>query len=611
MPIPAGITSITVTGTFVDASGVPLAGYVLFTPSITAADPTDNAIVPMAPVRANLDTNGAISVALAATDDTTWAVPGWTYSVKVHLNTANVADRTYNIEVPAASAGGTLDLADAIEVDNPGVSTPFLLRTGGTMTGDLVLSGSGTDLTVGGNASVAGTATVTGRMTLTERLSMSGFLTPFGARDSRIPFRTNASFMQIFNSGHGWTFSGSATSTDDTTEYLRGSQSVKTITNGAGGSSFVRKTGLTSMDLTGKAIRLVFKVQDVAHLRTAQAIRLRIASDSSFVNGYVFDVYAPSGAANAQVQSNEWTVWTVSWSSVANPSGTYTLTNGVPSSKTGFTAFSVEMFDDSAGAITWWLDSIEVIPDETVTPFPTGVISLCFDDTWASPYTYAKPKMDSLGYRGTFYTIAENVGVSQYMTLAQLKTLHSLGHEIAGHAYTSANHNATNGFSSLTADTVDYDMVRMKLWLEQNGFTSDNFAYPKGHFEATTDGTYVSEIARRYFKTSRSIGGGAYETQRPAQPQRLRALTAINDGVALGGRTVASLTAAGAELDRIAASGGWSIWTFHEIITTTPTDSARISQTGFNTLMDAIAAKNIAVRPVGEVIDYYGFGGES
>lgn len=481
-----------------------------------------------------------------------------------------------------------------------------LQRTGGTMTGDLTLSGSGADLSVGG------TATVTGRLTASERLSMAGFLAPFGARRSTLPFRTEASFRQIFDSGHSWAGAGGSTTTDDTSTFYRGSQSVKVVTGGAGVQSFVRKTGLTSMDLTGKAIRIVFKILDTTHLRkSSPSIRLSAAADSSFVNNYNFDFYTDNGAANAHVQSNEWTVWTLPWSAVTSASGTYSLTNGVPSSRTGITALSFNMWDDSAAPITWWLDSIEVVPDTTVTPFPTGVVSITFDDTWSSPYTYAKPKMDALGYRGTWYSIVGNVGTSQYMTLNQLKTLRDLGHEVGGHSYLSVNHNATNGFASLTADDADYDMLRQKLWLEQNGFSSDSFAYPKGHFEATTDGTYVSEIAKRYFKTSRAISGGNYETQRPAQNQRLRSITGINDGSGLGGTTVTSLTAAGGVLDRIAGSGGWSILTFHQITTTTPTDSAECSQTGFNTLMDAINTRSIAVRPVAEVVDFYGFGGEA
>lgn len=460
-------------------------------------------------------------------------------------------------------------------------------------------------VTVGGAVAVGTTATVTGRLTTAERLAMAGFLAPFGARTKQPGFRTNASFLELFAAGHGWGGAGGSTSSDDTTVYYRGSQSRKVVTGGTGVQSFVSKSGLSAMDLTGKALRIVMKVEDVSRLRTSQAIQLRIASDSGFVNGFVFDLYSHNGATNSHMQSNQWHVFTVPWTVVSSATGTYSLTNGVPNSRTGFTTIRLSVFDNSAGAATYWVDSIEVIPDPLTTLFPTGVISLTFDDSWASPYTLGKPKMDSLGYRGTFYNIVQNVGTSQYMTLDQLKQLRDLGHEIGGHAYLSANHNAALGFASLTADEVDYDFVRQKLWLQQNGFTSENFAYPKGQFQSTTDGVLVAEIAKRYWQTSRTISGGSYETLHPGEPQKVRAISAINDGSGLGGRTVASLTAAGGELDRIAGSAGWGIWTFHEITAGVAASSAQVSQAGFNTLMDAIAGKGIAVRPVSEVLDYY------
>ncbi|MEV4350972.1 hypothetical protein AB0J83_41475 [Actinoplanes sp. NPDC049596] len=149
MAMPAGITPITVTGKYLAADGTPLSGYLVFTPSIKAADSADNAIVPPAPYKVTLDGSGAFSVALMATDDPQWNDPGWTYSVREVMQKQRddnngslytVSDSTYNIEVPAASAGGTLDLADAVVVDLPGTPSQYLSKAGGTMTGDITLA---------------------------------------------------------------------------------------------------------------------------------------------------------------------------------------------------------------------------------------------------------------------------------------------------------------------------------------------------------------------------------------------------------------------------------------------------------------------------------------
>jgi hypothetical protein len=155
MAIPAGITPITVTGKYLAPDGTALSGYLLFTPSIKAADSTDNAIVPVAPYKVTLDANGAFSVALMATDDPQWNDPGWTYEVQEVITTTQGVRKksTYNIEVPAASAGGTLDMADAVVVDLPGTPSQYLLKAGGTMTGNIITA-SGVNITMANNGQV-------------------------------------------------------------------------------------------------------------------------------------------------------------------------------------------------------------------------------------------------------------------------------------------------------------------------------------------------------------------------------------------------------------------------------------------------------------------------
>lgn len=146
MPIPAGITPITVTGTYLAADGTARAGTVSFVPSIPAADPTDKAILPLYPTTVTL-VNGMFSVILAATDDPQWAAPGWTYEVTEKI-TGAVA-RVYSIEVPAASAGGTLDLASAAPVAAVPSVAPYAIDTAvvhksgaETITGDKTFSGA-------------------------------------------------------------------------------------------------------------------------------------------------------------------------------------------------------------------------------------------------------------------------------------------------------------------------------------------------------------------------------------------------------------------------------------------------------------------------------------
>jgi hypothetical protein len=124
MALPGAITPITVSGTYLKADGTPAAGTVTFVPSIAAA--TDGVIVPILPLTVTLDEDGAFSTILAATDDADWEASGFTYEVREKIQDA--APRSYSIEVPAASAGGALDLATVAPVAEPNTLTPYFSK---------------------------------------------------------------------------------------------------------------------------------------------------------------------------------------------------------------------------------------------------------------------------------------------------------------------------------------------------------------------------------------------------------------------------------------------------------------------------------------------------
>lgn len=119
MPLPVNLTTITVTGTYLDLAGDPIAGQVKFTPRAVLKNTTSNVILINSTITVTLDANGAFSQALVATDDTDAAPLNFTYQVEE----AFVGGRTFDMLLPAATVGGTIDLADvapAIEDDGTG-----------------------------------------------------------------------------------------------------------------------------------------------------------------------------------------------------------------------------------------------------------------------------------------------------------------------------------------------------------------------------------------------------------------------------------------------------------------------------------------------------------
>jgi len=106
--VPGDATTITVSGTYVDASGVVASGTVTFTPSGWIASPGSDMVLPPSPVVATLDTNGAFSVVLVVTDDVDLQPQPWQYTVSEQINGVG---RTYSIVLPS-SLGATVSLAD-------------------------------------------------------------------------------------------------------------------------------------------------------------------------------------------------------------------------------------------------------------------------------------------------------------------------------------------------------------------------------------------------------------------------------------------------------------------------------------------------------------------
>ncbi|MFD4529850.1 polysaccharide deacetylase family protein [Streptomyces sp. NPDC058470] len=426
---------------------------------------------------------------------------------------------------------------------------------------------------------------------------------PTYAPSGRRPRHRRATWSQQFQTGHGWTAAGAGTASaeaNDTSVFVRGTQSVRVTTNGTNKQSYVRKTGMTTMDLTGKMIRLVFRVEDTTNL-SKLAFYL---GTGSFANYFSWTFHAHSTTSANYVQSGEWVTVHLQWADVTSAAGTFSLSAaGVPSAKSGFTDMSFAVYDNAGGPVTYRLQAVELIPDTTAV-FPKGAVSITFDDSHLSIHDLARPAMDAYGFPGTSYNIAEAAGTSDYLSVEQMRSLQDFsGWDMEGHAYAMAAHTAD--YSKLTAQEVDTDLRQLREWMVANGFTGEHFAYPHGAFQKTTDSVPVDLIAGRHFTTARSIISETIESFAPAMPYRLKALTGINDGSGIGGTTLANLTAAGGRLDRCANNGDWLILCLHRIVEGTPAASTEISRAGLATLMAAIAGRGIPVVTVSEAMAYY------
>ncbi|MFE8961722.1 polysaccharide deacetylase family protein [Streptomyces iakyrus] len=510
------------------------------------------------------------------------------------------ADGKFATALDLTALGGTVNNLSTTVTAIDGFLNDCLNRVTAIEQGTAFLAG----LNVTGAAQIA-SGTVPGNWSVSGRLTTAGVTLPVVTPSQNRPAYRAASWSQQFQSGHGWTASGSgvgSSNVNDTTTFCRGTQSFRVTTTGTGAVANIRRLASALPDLTGKAIRLIFRVSDVTHLNQINVI----IGTSTVANTFNWRLHTHASAAENQVLSGEWVTMTLSWSDVRSVTGTYTISStGVPSVTSGFTDFMFQVVDDNTGnPITVNLQAVEIIPD-TKTTFSSGVLSITFDDSYASQHTLARPKMDSLGYRGTLYTICENIGTSQYLTEQQLRSMQDQsGWEIAGHAYYSANHNTK--YNALSAAVVEDDIRRTRAWMIDRGFPGDSFAYPGGWFSHTTDGTSIEALTCKYFSNGRGISSADnLETFPPAAPFRARSITGIGSLAGASAKGLpANLTGAGGALDRC-LQGQWTILTFHEIVSGTAATTNQCSQTDFNAIMDAINSRGILVLPVGDVLRLY------
>lgn len=112
MALPVGLTTISVTGTYEDASGTAQAGSVSFIPTSTVVDTSGKAVLVQTAVTAVLNSSGAFTLTLPCTDNSSLLPLNWAYSMTV--NVAGASGTLTPIYLPHA-LGSTVDVSALTE----------------------------------------------------------------------------------------------------------------------------------------------------------------------------------------------------------------------------------------------------------------------------------------------------------------------------------------------------------------------------------------------------------------------------------------------------------------------------------------------------------------
>ena len=377
-----------------------------------------------------------------------------------------------------------------------------------------------------------------------------------------------SSYFERFQSGHGWTIlGGGASITDDTSDYVIGSQCATFQTRTDGTARSAEKAGY-SKSLTSSQIAVTFKIDDTTNLTEI----ILYAGDTAFANYYQWTIYGDTSEAQRWFKSGEWVTMVLTFAGAT--------TSGSPSRSTIQKLRFRVGASNGAAATTVKLGAIGAVAEDST--FPNGVVSITFDDLYASNWTKARPKLSEYGYPATIYAISDRIGET-YMSVDKLRALEALGWEIGVHGNTS--------LTSMSIEAAEADVIRERGALSAYGFRGlRNYAYPQGGFS-----TDVMNMLKKHFSSARTICYRQSEALRPNDPMRLRAYSPSN---------TTTTTALTNEITAAYNNKGWLILTFHDIADTA-TLGTQYSTANFATVIDHINSTGIPVRTVGDVLSRF------
>jgi hypothetical protein len=380
-------------------------------------------------------------------------------------------------------------------------------------------------------------------------------LLPAGVSLTAIPRRPQpyppAVVLTQFQASHGYTNNGGSTlSANDTTDFAIGSQAAKLTTGGTGATATLSKLAGTAFDASNRNLRVKVKFDDVAHLNEFGVF----VGNSSLGSNYKWSIQVQGGSQH--FTSGDWVEITLSFGDA--------VVTGTPtrSALTDTRLFAID--DNTAHPVVMHAGELALVHDGS-TVFPIGVVSVVFDDSYASQFTNGKPRLDLYGYNATAAEIDEYIGTAGRHTLQQIRDARNLSDwRVACHAFTGADHSAS--YTGLTAAQVIADIKAQRNSLMTKGFRDlDGMHYPLGQHGRTTDNVSTKDIASIFFNYARTTHSRTKETFPPADPYRLRGTSGISSFA--GGITAAAVLAA---LDASLANPTWNILVFHDIVSGSP-----------------------------------------
>lgn len=372
-----------------------------------------------------------------------------------------------------------------------------------------------------------------------------------------------ADILTRFQPGHPFTHTGAGTASDDP-EHIFGSQSIRLTTNGQGTYTHIQGN-IPARDLTGKAFRIWMRADNPAEVNF---IRIHLGTGSISHNYNVNATYVFS------LIDTDWRPFTFTPNEMGGTTGSPDWSN------IDFIRISVR--DQGNQPINLWINSVEVLARDP--RYPNGLVTIDFDDSEESVWTYAKPIMDTHGLRGGVYAIPQWLGNPGFMTIEQLRSLQDYsGWDIMSHD------TLTTPYPDIPPEDLEAHFVWLRQWMNDHRFYAGRFlSYPGGYHNAT-----VRRIAAQYFTAARTTESQPGQEYPASLPTRIGGAMTIHPGRSLQSVIDAIETARQYGLARHLV--------FHRLIDDDNTsDSVAWPVSRFAALMDYLASADIPVVTMSE-----------
>ncbi|UTT68791.1 polysaccharide deacetylase family protein [Arthrobacter sp. DNA4] len=395
--------------------------------------------------------------------------------------------------------------------------------------------------------------------------------------------------LTTFQNGNGWGVASTAGGTNfaaDTADFLIGTQSVRAVTSGSGGTVEVISPTLPQLNLTGKGLAFQLKVDNPDRL--ANIILYWGQNNYASFNTSI-QAQSQGDGVSAVLLPNDWTWFYVPSNDISNATGTVNLS--------AITNVKIRVTDKNSGPLT-----VNVQQIGTYTPknaYPSGVISVTCDDSLLSQYTYLPQILGKYGAAATMLLITDQMPGSPvfgsnpatYVQGFSVDQAHELedkqGYEMGGHAYLTANHN--RGMANLTAQELADELGGLKSWLRTEGFKgADYFAWPIG-----SNNVAATKICRKFFSWARHTGGFYAPAQFPTQPMRHQAVTVTSD--------IPVATFQG-YIDFAKAHGRHLTLMVHQIVVSGASGPTNVNKADLAAILDYANSVGMPIRTIGQVM---------